>query len=90
MYPIVLRVESPILHPAPAKPGDLIVVHPDRVLIVRRTPNNQGGWLAQWMQGAITPASDEDAERLSELLRSSPPEPPPAKRRVLRRDRTVG
>ncbi len=89
-YPIVLLVESPILHPAPAKPGDFVVVHADRVEIVRQAPNNQGAWLSQWMQGNLTPASDEDASRLSELVRPSSPEPPRPKSLPLRRDEKAG
>lgn len=82
-YPIVLRVESPILHPAPAKAGDLVVIYADRVHVVRPAPNNQGAWLSQWMQGALTPASEEDAARLRTLLDSPVPPPPmtPQRRR---------
>lgn len=79
--PIVLRVESPIMHPAPVKPGDLILIYPDRVSIVRSAPNNQGAWLAQWMQGSLTPASDEDEARLRRLTL---PEPEPPRPRLLR------
>ncbi len=89
-YPIVLRVDTPILHPAPAKVGDFVLVWPDRVEIVRPAGNNQGGWLSQWMQGNLTPASDADAERLSQLVKTPPPEPPPQTMRRRGRGRLAG
>lgn len=85
--PIVLLVESPIMHPAPAKPGDLVLIYPDRIDIVRAAPNNQGGWLSQWMQGALTPTSASDEERLRSLTL---PEPEPPRRRTLSQRRRIG
>lgn len=70
-HPIVLRVESHTLYPAPAKPGDFVVVWPDRVEIVRPAGNNCDGWLRQWSQGHLTPVSADDAERLFHLVHST-------------------
>ena len=88
--PIVLRVESPILHPAPAKPGDVILIYPDRVDIVRPAPNNQGAWLSQWMQGHLTPASAEDATRLRALMLPDPEPPRPRIAQPVRGRRRLG
>lgn len=87
--PIVLRVESPIMHPAPAKPGEFLVIYPDRVHVVRPVPNNQGGWLSQWMQGALMPVSEADAERLRSLLHPLP-DPTPVTPLRPRRVRKLG
>lgn len=84
MKPIaVLQFTSPVLHPAPASAGEFLVIYPDRCEIVRSTPNNQGAWLDQWMQGNLIPASAEDAERLAQLLAPEPPPPPASRPRLM-------
>lgn len=68
MKPIaVLRVESPILHPAAAKEGDFVVIYPDRCELVRRVPNNHGAWLSQWRAGRMEAVSEQDEDAMRDL-----------------------
>lgn len=67
--PIVLRATVPITSPAVAGPGDLVLIWPDRVDVVRSTPNNSEAWLSLWMQGAVAAASTADADGMCELAR---------------------
>jgi hypothetical protein len=84
--PIVLQVETPIVHPVAARVGDLVILQPgtDRpVVLVRDVPPNYGALLGHVVGGTLSPRGDSDEALavLEELARLSPPPAAPRRRR---------
>lgn len=71
--PIVLRVETAIIHPIAARPGDHFIIQPGTatpVTLVREAPPNYGALLGHLMSGALSPRDDAD-ETHSQLVELS-------------------